>query len=107
MNLRTLFRSTKQRQAEKDLLAILKKVRGPHRGIEIPIPDLEAKDPNPNAIVLVAAAEQLVLDHPELTTITVGDRLTLAFRDDVDPLIDPATRRALELAGNLNSNKKP
>jgi len=98
MNLRTIFRSPKQRQIEKELHAALKKIRGPSRGVEIPL------DPsNPNNVLLAAACEQLVKDHPELTTITTGGTLTLAFRDDVDPLMDPATRAALQAAGNIRT----
>lgn len=88
--------SDRQVRIQRELLDLLVKHRGPHRGLEIPLDTDQAA-----SLPLVLAAQQLAKDHPELTLITVGNQLTLAFRDDVGTGLHTDTLSILKANGNL------
>lgn len=88
MSIRDYFRSSKQKQVEKELYDALRKARP--RGVELPI---EANDPI--SATLARAAEQLIKDHHELTIVKTMTTLSLYFRNDLDTSVSKTLRDSL------------
>lgn len=92
--LRYFQETSKTRAAKRELFAALKKHRP--NGLELPINDDE----------IAAVATSLVNDHPELTLMKSAAAITLNFRDDLDPLLNPETETALRVGGQLITKEK-
>lgn len=87
--LRDLFRSSKQKKIEQELLDVTRRARP--RGVELPHSEVE----------LAAAAQVLIARHPELTIIQTGQTISLYHRADLDVTTSRELRGSLERAGLL------
>lgn len=91
--LRLIQDTLKHRTARKEIYAALKRMRP--RGAELP------RDEEVEHVIA-----RLLVERPELTAVRTEQTITIYFREDLDPTINPETREMLDSAGFILTKDK-